>query len=74
MFLYTTQYLTVDIYQEKFYLDKDKTIIACLKRLSKIKVDDFYMKDMVVMVLNKIGEESEFKRKYMKDIIENHLD
>ncbi|WP_349928284.1 P-loop NTPase fold protein [Acinetobacter sp. A1-4-2] len=63
------QYLTIDIYNEKFILEKDKTLIACLKLLSNIS-----MKSIVVEVLNKIGEESEFKKRFMQDIIENHLD
>jgi hypothetical protein len=63
------QYLTIDIYNEKFILEKDKTLRACLKLLSNISI-----KSIVVEVLNKIGEESEFKKRFMQDIIENHLD
>ncbi|TCB72741.1 hypothetical protein E0H88_00575 [Acinetobacter sp. ANC 4216] len=42
--------------------------------LSNVSIDDISMKSIVVEVLNKIGEESEFKKNFMQDIIENHLD
>ena len=42
--------------------------------LSKVSIVDIFMKPKIVEVLSKIGEESEFKKRYMKDIIENHLD
>ena len=68
------EYLTIDIYDEKFILEKDKTLVACLRMLSKVSIVDISMKPKIVEVLSKIGEESEFKKRYMKDIIENHLD
>ena len=68
------EYLTIDIYAEKFILEKDKTLVACLRMLSKVSIVDIFMKPKIVEVLSKIGEESEFKKRYMKDIIENHLD
>lgn len=68
------KYLTIDIYDEKFIVEKDKTLIACLRLLSNVSIDDISMKSIVVEVLNKIGEESEFKKNFMQDIIENHLD
>ena len=68
------EYLTIDIYAEKFILEKDKTLVACLRMLSKVSIVDISMKPKIVEVLSKIGEESEFKKRYMKDIIENHLD
>ena len=68
------EYLTIDIYNEKFILDDKETIISCLRKIISIQIDDYILKSMIVKVLNKMGEESEFKRRYMKDIIENHLD
>ena len=68
-------YFTQDIYKQKFYIEKEKTIVACLRRLIKIQYEDgFELKEVVIGVLEKIGKESEFKRRYTQDIILNHLD
>ncbi|RZG71142.1 KAP family P-loop domain protein [Acinetobacter wuhouensis] len=67
-------YLTIDIYQEQFFIDKNKTIVAYLNKLISIKTEDFDLKNTIIDVLNRIGNESEFKRRYIQDIIENHLD
>lgn len=69
------KYLTKDIYTEKFYLENKKTVIACLRRLVKIQYEDGYeLKKIIINVLEKIGKESDFKKRYINDIIKNHLD
>lgn len=68
------QYLTFDIYKEKYFIEKNETLVAYLRKLYKLRINGFDVQNMIIAVLNKIGEESEFKRRYMQDIIENHLE
>jgi len=65
--------LTEEIYQESFFVEENDSLIQYLKRLYLIPVEDDFIRSIVVSVLEKIGEESEFKKRYMHDIIENHL-
>ena len=67
-------YLVIDIFNEKFFIEKNETLVACLRKLYKLRINDFDVQNMIITVLNKIGEESEFNRRYMQDIIENHLE
>lgn len=67
------KYLTEEIYQESFFVEENDSLIQYLKRLYLIPVEDDFIRSIVVSVLEKIGEESEFKKRYMQDIIENHL-
>jgi hypothetical protein len=67
------KYLTEEIYQETFFLEENDSLIQYLKRLYLMPVEDDFIRSIVVSVLEKIGEESEFKKRYMQDIIENHL-
>lgn len=68
------QYLTFDIYKEKYFIEKNETLVAYLRKLYKSRINGFDVQNMIIAVLNKIGEESEFKRRYIQDIIENHLE
>ncbi|MDA3502926.1 MULTISPECIES: hypothetical protein [Acinetobacter] len=65
--------MTEEIYQESFFVEENDSLIQYLKRLYLIPVEDDFIRSIVVSVLEKIGEESEFKKRYMQDIIENHL-
>ncbi|EOR10276.1 hypothetical protein [Acinetobacter genomosp. 15BJ] len=67
------KYLTEEIYQESFFVEENDSLIQYLKRLYLIPVEDDSIRSIVVSVLQKIGEESEFKKRYMQDIIENNL-
>lgn len=67
------KYLTEEIYQETFFIEENDSLIQYLKRLYLIPVEDDSIRSVVVSVLEKIGEESEFKKRYMQDIVENHL-
>ena len=65
--------MTEEIYQESFFVEENDSLIQYLKMLYLIQVEDDFIRSIVVSVLEKIGEESEFKKRYMQDIIENHL-
>ena len=67
------KYLTEEIYQEPFFIEGNDTLIQYLKRLYLITREDDSIDSIIVRVLQKIGQESEFKKRYMQDIIENHL-
>ena len=67
------KYLTEEIYQESFFVEENDSLIQYLKRLYLIPVEDDSIRSIIVSVLQKIGEGSEFKKRYMQDIIENHL-
>ncbi|PJF04256.1 P-loop NTPase fold protein [Acinetobacter seifertii] len=67
------KYLTEEIYQEPFFIEGNDTLIQYLKRLYLITRKDDSIDSIIVRVLQKIGQESEFKKRYMQDIIENHL-
>ncbi|MBH2000683.1 MAG: KAP family P-loop domain protein [Moraxellaceae bacterium] len=67
------KYLTEEIYQESFFVEENDSLIQYLKRLYLIPVEDDSIRSIVVSVLQKIGEDSEFKKRYMQDIIENHM-
>ncbi|EHU2107237.1 P-loop NTPase fold protein [Acinetobacter baumannii] len=67
------KYLTEEIYQETFFIEGNDSLIQYLKRLYLITREDDSIDSIIVRVLQKIGQESEFKKRYMQDIIENHL-
>lgn len=67
------KYLTEEIYREPFFIEGDDSLIQYLKRLYLITREDDSIDSIIVSVLQKIGQESEFKKRYMQDIIENHL-
>lgn len=67
------KYLTEEIYQEPFFIEGNDSLIQYLKRLYLITREDDSIDSIIVRVLQKIGQESEFKKRYMQDIIENHL-
>ncbi|TGU90073.1 hypothetical protein [Acinetobacter pittii] len=67
------KYLTEEIYKEAFFIEGNDSLIQYLKRLYLITREDDSIDSIIVRVLQKIGEESEFKKRYMQDIIENHL-
>lgn len=67
------KYLTEEIYQESFFVEENDSLIQYLKRLYLIPVEDDSIRSIIVSVLQKVGEGSEFKKRYMQDIIENHL-
>lgn len=67
------KYLTKEIYLESFFAEENDSLIQYLKRLYLIPIEDDSMRLIVVSVLQKIGEESEFKKRFMQDIIKNHL-
>lgn len=67
------KYLTEEIYQEPFFIEGNDSLIQYLKRLYLITTEDDSIDPIIVRVLQKIGQESEFKKRYMQDIIENHL-
>ncbi|SEO59181.1 hypothetical protein SAMN04487817_10796 [Acinetobacter sp. yr461] len=67
------KYLTEEIYQEPFFIEGNDSLIQYLKRLYLIIREDDSIDSIIVRVLQKIGQESEFKKRYMQDIIENHL-
>ncbi|MCH7394608.1 KAP family NTPase [Acinetobacter dispersus] len=67
------KYLTEEIYQESFFVEENDSLIQYLKRLYLIPIEDGSIRSIVLSVLQKIGEDSEFKKRYMQDIIENHL-
>lgn len=67
------KYLTEEIYQEPFFIEENDSLIQYLKRLYLITREDDSIDSIIVRVLEKIGQESEFKKRYMQDIIENHL-
>lgn len=67
------KYLTEEIYQESFFVEENDSLIQYLKRLYLIPIEDGSIRSIVLSVLQKNGEDSEFKKRYMQDIIENHL-
>lgn len=67
------KYLTEEIYKEPFFIEGNDSLIQYLKRLYLITREEDSIDSIVVRVLQKIGQESEFKKRYMQDIIENHL-
>lgn len=67
------KYLTEEIYREPFFIEGNDSLIQYLKRLYLITREDDSIDSIIVSVLQKIGQESEFKKRYMQDIIENHL-
>lgn len=67
------KYLTEEIYCEKFFSEQSESLIKYLKQLYWIPVEDESIRSIIIKVLQKIGEESEFKKRYMQDIIENHI-
>ncbi|WP_308761090.1 KAP family P-loop domain protein [Acinetobacter soli] len=67
------KYLTEDIYREKFFSEQSESLIKYLKQLYRIPLEDQGTNSMIIKILKKIGEESEFKKRYMQDIIENHI-
>ncbi|MCS6740346.1 KAP family P-loop domain protein [Acinetobacter baumannii] len=67
------KYLTEEIYKEPFFIEGDDSLIQYLKRLYLITREDDSIDSIIIRVLQKIGQESEFNKRYMQDIIENHL-
>ncbi|WP_227062547.1 KAP family P-loop domain protein [Acinetobacter pittii] len=67
------KYLTEEIYEEPFFIEGNDSLIQYLKRLYLITREDDSIDSIIVRVLQKIGQESEFNKRYMQDIIENHL-
>ncbi|MDC4582501.1 KAP family P-loop domain protein [Acinetobacter baumannii] len=67
------KYLTEEIYKEPFFIEGDDSLIQYLKRLYLITREDDSIDSIIIRVLQKIGQKSEFNKRYMQDIIENHL-
>ncbi|WP_228141321.1 KAP family P-loop domain protein [Acinetobacter baumannii] len=63
------KYLTEEIYKEPFFIEGDDSLIQYLKRLYLITREDDSIDSIIIRVLQKIGQESEFNKRYMQDII-----
>lgn len=67
------KYLTKEIYEQDFIIEEQKTLVQCLNKILSIQMDDFSPKEIVLKVLNKMAEESDFKKRLIEDIIRNNL-